>query len=296
MISLIVQHRRRCGADGVQPRHRLRRGPDQLAEHGVHPRRLGARGAGRGRVRPATSTSILHRARGRAVGAGVRTRRRPSWRWPAGAALASAQSSEMPLDRSTTASSFGARSTSNSDPPRTACPPELAAVGPVAMLAVGAVTFVVSVSLAVSLQLTLTRTARAVRDASTRPASGRPRVRTAGAGLACAQPPSRPSRPSSSRAAAAARGTRPSRERRPWTSRRRRGAVPSRGSGHRPDSRGDARVPAGRCAARGAGPRAPADAPAGRRSLPDQDARHSDAHSRPAPDRRRQSGILAAHR
>jgi hypothetical protein len=67
-----------------------------------------------------------------------------------GAALASAQSIAGPLDLDDGFTAFGA--VSDQHPPRTAAR-RLAAVGPVAMLVAGAVTFVVSVSLAVSLQL-----------------------------------------------------------------------------------------------------------------------------------------------
>lgn len=75
-----------------------------------------------------------------------------------GAALASAYTTEMPrvaLDDGFVVEARPAQS----GPSRNARRHSLATVGPVAMLAVGAITFVVSVSIAVSLQLTPTRTA-----------------------------------------------------------------------------------------------------------------------------------------
>lgn len=69
-----------------------------------------------------------------------------------GAALASAQSIEGPLDLDDGFTAFGA--VGDQDRSRPTGARRLAAVGPAAMLVAGAVTFVVSVSLAVSLQLT----------------------------------------------------------------------------------------------------------------------------------------------
>jgi len=80
-----------------------------------------------------------------------------------GAALASAQSTEMPLAALGDGFVVDARS-DRAEQLLTGAKNErrrkLATVGPAAMLAVGAVTFVVSVSIAVSLQLTPTRTAQ----------------------------------------------------------------------------------------------------------------------------------------
>ena len=77
-----------------------------------------------------------------------------------GAALASAQSTEMPLDVFDDGFVVDARHDSRrqrSAAQRKQHRRTLSRVGPVAMLAVGAVTFVVSVSIAVSLQLSPTR-------------------------------------------------------------------------------------------------------------------------------------------
>jgi hypothetical protein len=68
-----------------------------------------------------------------------------------GAALASAQNIEGPLDLDDGFAAFGA--VGHQDNPPTTMARRLVAAGPVAMLVAGAVTFVVSVSLAVSLQL-----------------------------------------------------------------------------------------------------------------------------------------------
>lgn len=79
-----------------------------------------------------------------------------------GAALASAQSTEMPLaalDDGFVVEARSDRAEQLSVGARDERRRKLATVGPAAMLAVGAVTFVVSVSIAVSLQLTPTRTA-----------------------------------------------------------------------------------------------------------------------------------------
>ncbi|KAA0095891.1 hypothetical protein CIW49_20165 [Mycolicibacterium sp. P1-18] len=80
-----------------------------------------------------------------------------------GAALASAQSTEMPraaLDDAFVVQARSDRAENATRDTRNARRRSLATAGPLAMLAVGAVTFVVSVSLAVSTQLTPTRTAQ----------------------------------------------------------------------------------------------------------------------------------------
>jgi hypothetical protein len=80
-----------------------------------------------------------------------------------GAALASAQNSEMPLDLLDDGFVVEARPESRrgrSVAQRSQYRRTLSSVGPLAMLAVGAVTFVVSVSIAISLQLSPTRVAQ----------------------------------------------------------------------------------------------------------------------------------------
>jgi hypothetical protein len=80
-----------------------------------------------------------------------------------GAALASAQSTEMPLDLFDDGFVVDARNDSRQRhalAARSGRSRALSTVGPVAMLAVGAVTFVVSVSIAISLQLSPTRVAQ----------------------------------------------------------------------------------------------------------------------------------------
>lgn len=104
-----------------------------------------------------------------------------------GAALASAQSTEMPLVARDDGFVVQARSdraeqllSGAKDERRR----KLATVGPAAMLAVGAVTFVVSVSLAVSTQLTPTRTAQ--------PSEPVPAARVEAPEVARAEPPAMP--------------------------------------------------------------------------------------------------------
>jgi hypothetical protein len=80
-----------------------------------------------------------------------------------GAALASAQSTEMPraaLDEAFVVEARSDRAEQSTRGVRDKRRRRLATVGPLAMLAVGAVTFVVSVSIAVSTQLSPTRTAQ----------------------------------------------------------------------------------------------------------------------------------------
>lgn len=104
-----------------------------------------------------------------------------------GAALASAQSTEMPLAALADGFVVDARSDraeqlligAKNERRR-----KLATVGPAAMLAVGAVTFVVSVSIAVSLQLTPTRTAQ--------PSEPVPAARVEAPEVARADPPAAP--------------------------------------------------------------------------------------------------------
>jgi len=107
-----------------------------------------------------------------------------------GAALASAQSTEMPraaLDESFVVEARSDRAEQSSRGARVRRRRTLATAGPVAMLAVGAVTFVVSVSIAVSTQLTPVRT--------TQPRDPVPAVRAESPEVVRAVPPPAPPPP-----------------------------------------------------------------------------------------------------
>ena len=81
VISIVVNTVRRCRPDRVQPRHRLRRELDQLAEHGVHQGRLAARRRSSWSARRAVSSRSCRSSRMRCR-CPYSHRRKPSSHWP----------------------------------------------------------------------------------------------------------------------------------------------------------------------------------------------------------------------